>query len=175
MSLEEFLVWDEQQEERYEYVDGRAAVVDDPTEQHDDVRTGIICALGDKLKGTIFRVRLGMRLVCATGNCRRPDGAVSNAPRDPQATLLRSPVLLVEVASPATRATDYIAKSKDYDSVSSVLVYLIVDPFEPNVDVFRRKGGVLTYAETISGLRAAINLPELGTTLQLEDVYPDPI
>lgn len=173
MTLEEFLAWEEQQVERFEYVDGGLSMMAGGTDAHDEVRLAIASTMRAKLAGKPCRARLDLKLVCPNGRSRYPDVAVVCGPRDPKATRLRDPVVIVEVLSPATRATDYTVKPVDYGSVPTVAVYLLVDPDEPRVDVLRRVDGVLTPLPQLEGLDAIIALPELGIDLSLAEIYGD--
>ncbi len=173
MSLEEFLSWEERQDARHEFVDGDVFLMADGTDAHDAVRGNIFATLRSKLAGGICRVRLDLKLVCPNGRSRYPDVAVVCGPRDPEATRLTDPVVLVESLSPSTRATDYIVRSTDYGSVASVAVYLIVDPDEPRVDVLRKVGGVFELHPQLEGLDAKIELPEIGIELSLAEIYSD--
>ena len=171
MSLAEFLEWEERQSARYEFVDGAVVMMAGGTLAHDDVRGAIYSALRRKLAGGKCRAYLDIKLVCPNGRSRYPDVAVVCGQPDPTATRLTDPVVLVEVLSPSTRATDYIMKSADYSSVPSVAVYLLVDPFERHVDVLRRVDGVLMPAEDESEQTPVIELPEIGVSLTLAEIY----
>jgi len=173
MSIEDFLSWEEQQDARYEFVDGDVFLMAGGTEGHDTVRGNVFATLRSKLARGPCRAQLDLKLVCPNGRSRYPDVAVVCGPRDPKATVLTDPVVLIEVLSPSTRATDYIVKSTDYGSVASVSVYLIVDPNEPRVDVLRRVGGVFEPQPQLEGLAATIELPEIGIELALAEIYSD--
>jgi Uma2 family endonuclease len=173
MSLEEFLSWEERQDARYEFVDGNVFLMSGGTDAHDAVRGNVFATLRAKLAGGLCRGRLDLKLVCPNGRSRYPDVAVVCGARDPKATRLTDPVVLVEVLSPSTRATDYLVKSKDYGSVVSVAVYLIVDPDDHRVDVLRRVDGVFEPQPQLEGLEAKIALPEIGVELTLAEIYAD--
>jgi Uma2 family endonuclease len=172
MSLDEFLEWEVGQDARYEFADGVIVLMAGGTERHDIARGAIYAALLRQLSGKPCRPFLDIKVVCPSGRARYPDVAVDSGPRDPSATALSQPVVVVEVLSPSTRATDYLAKSIDYASVPSVEVYLIVDPDEPRIDILRREGAALVFAETITDREAVIDLPGIGAALPLADVYP---
>ena len=120
------------------------------------------------------RVHLDLKLVCPNGRSRYPDVAVVCGPRDAKGTRLVDPVVLVEVLSPGTRATDYVVKSADYGSVPSVAVYLLVDPDEPRIDVLRREDGRLMPGEQVNEPGAMLDLPEIGVSIALADIYEAP-
>ena len=171
MSLTQFLDWEERQSARHEFVDGAVVMMAGGTAAHDSIRLAIASTLRAKLAGGRCRVHLDLKLVCPNGRSRYPDVAVVCGPPDPKATQLADPVVLVEVLSPSTRASDYIVKSADYGSVPSVAVYLLVDPDERHIDVVRRIGGALLPPEDESPPGAVIDLPEIGVTLTLAEIY----
>ncbi len=171
MSLAQFLEWEELQPARYEFVDGAVVMMAGGTEAHDSVRGAIYAALRAKLAGRGCRAHLDLKLVCPNGRSRYPDVAVVCGPPNPKATQLSDPVVLVEVLSPSTRASDYIVKSADYSSVPSVAVYVLVDPEERHVDVLRRVDGMLLPAEDGSEPATVIELPEIGVTITLAEIY----
>jgi Uma2 family endonuclease len=173
MTLAQFLDWEERQEVRHEFADGAVTMMSGGTDAHDEVRGAIHATLRAKLrtKESPCRARLDLKLVCPNGRSRYPDVAVICGPRDPKATRLTDPVVLVEVLSPSTRATDYMVKSVDYASVASVAVYLIVDPDEPRIDVLRRDDGALRPQMQLDSLNAVIDLPEIGVALTLAEIY----
>jgi Uma2 family endonuclease len=170
-TLEEFLAWEEQQETRHEFVDGALFMMSGGTEAHDVVRLAIASTLRSKLAGGPCGARLDLKLVCPNGRSRYPDVAVVCGPRDPKATRLIDPVVLIEVLSPSTRSTDYLIKPTDYASVPSVTTYLIVDPDEPRIDILRRSGDRFEPEPQAYGREAVVGLPEIGIELQLAELY----
>ena len=171
MTLEEFLDWEEQQEGRYEFADGVVTAMSGGTDAHDDVRGAIVAILRSKLAGKPCRARLDLKLVCPNGRSRYPDIAVVCGPRDPSATRLTNPVVLVEVLSPSTMAVDYSVKTLDYASVPSVQVYLLASQSEPRIDVMRRVDGRFEPVALADGRGAMVDLPEIGVELALADLY----
>jgi Uma2 family endonuclease len=172
MSLEEFLAWEVTQEARFEFVGGQAWMMAGGTDRHDEVRGNIFSSLHGALAGKPCRVRLDIKAVCPNGRSRYPDVAVDCGPKNATAVHLAAPTVIVEVLSPSTRSTDYLVKTLDYASIPTVDTYLIVDPDEPRVDVLRRVDGRLELADQAVGLDAVIELPSVGVSLALRDVYP---
>jgi Uma2 family endonuclease len=172
MSLKDFLNWEETQEGRYEFVDGRIVAMAGGTVRHDEVRGAIYASLRAKLAGKPCRAQLDIKVVCPNGRARSPDVAIDCGPRRPEMTALSAPTIVVEVLSPKTRTTDYLEKPRDYGSVPTIEAYLIVDPDEPRIDVLRRAETGLELAETAEGREAVIDLSAIGVQLALADIYP---
>lgn len=179
MTLAEFLAWETRQETRHEFVDGRIIAMAGGTDRHDEVRGNIFAALHGQMRGRPCRFRIDLKLICPNGRSRYPDLAVDCAAPNPERTQLGEPVVVVELLSPSTRGTDYVAKAIDYGSVRSVTAYLIVDPEEARIDVLRRgedgQGGPdarLELAEQHVGRASIIALPEIEAALALAEIYP---
>lgn len=175
MTLDAFLAWEENQLERYEFVGGEVFAMTGGTEAHDTIRLNIASLIRDRLAGKPCRPHLDLKLVCPNGRVRYPDVAVVCGPRDPKATILVDPVVVVEVLSPSTRAVDYIVKSHDYGSVPSVMVYILVSQDEARIDVVRREGALLDVIAQLEGIDAVLDLPEIDATLPLREIYRDVI
>lgn len=173
MTPSEFLDWEALQDRRFEFADGQPVAMAGGTDQHDAVRGNILASLHRQLAGKPCRVRLDMKLVCPSGAVRYPDVAIDCGPRDPAATRLAAPTVIVEILSPSTRSTDYLRKPRDYASVPSVEIYLIVDPDSVRIDVLRRVGDGLELAEELEDRDAVIALGSTGASLALADIYPD--
>jgi Uma2 family endonuclease len=173
MTLEQFLVWEEQQPERYEFSGGEVWMMAGGTEGHDSVRGGVFTELRRQLAGKPCRPHLDVKLVCPTGRSRYPDVAVVCGPRDPKATQLRDPVVVVEVLSPSTEAVDFIVKTADYGSVPSVVAYLLVSQDQARVHMIRRTETGFEPVAMVEGLDQSIELPEIEVTLDLAEIYRD--
>jgi Uma2 family endonuclease len=172
MSLEEFLVWEERQEERYEYDNGVITMMTGSRVAHDLVRGAVFASLFRQLRGKPCRPHMDVKIVCPSGAARYPDVSVDCGPLDNDARRQSQPSVVVEVLSPSTRSVDYLKKSRDYGSVPSIETYLIVDPDEPRVDVLRRVDGILDVEAQLTERADAIDLPSIGATLALADIYP---
>jgi Uma2 family endonuclease len=171
LSLDAFLDWEAAQERRFEFADGQPVAMAGGTDQHDAVRGNIHAALHRQLSGKPCRVRLDVKVVCPNGSVRYPDVAVDCGPRDPNATQLGAPSVVIEVLSPSTRSTDYLRKPRDYGSVESVEVYLIVDPDTVRIDVLRRTAEGLELVEEVDDVTTSIVLGSTGVALEVSEVY----
>jgi Uma2 family endonuclease len=172
MLLEEFLIWEEKQDEKYEYDNGVITMMTGARIRHDLARLNIASAFHAQLRGKLCRTHLDIKLVCPSGAVRYPDVSVDCGPLDRDASRQSEPSIVVEMLSPSTRSVDDIKKTSDYGSVPSIEVYLIVDPAEPSVDVFRRTSKGLEFVEQLTALDAVIELPSIGAKLALSDIYP---
>jgi Uma2 family endonuclease len=171
MTLDAFLEWDDRQELRHEFDDGEIIAMAGGTDQHDAVRGNIFAALHGQLAGRPCRVRMDLRVESPTRRVRYPDVAVDCGPRDPKATQLAEPRVVVEVLSPSTQSTDYLRKPRDYGAIPSIDTYLIVDPDSPRVVVLRRTAEGLELDQDYTEFNDVIALDVIGATLSLADIY----
>ena len=80
------------------------------------------------------------------------------------------PRLVIEVLSPSTTRYDRFQKLAEYQAHPAIQVILLVDTEQPRVTVWRRADAVWTPHEE-AGLQAIIDLPEIGATLPLAELY----
>jgi Uma2 family endonuclease len=132
ISIEQFLVWAEQQSEgRYELVGGKVVMMAPERVGHVRAKGRVYAALtramgAAKIVGEVFTDGVGIR----TGGefLREPDASVQLGDAvDPDVMILDSPCIVVEVLSPSSVATDTVDKLEEYFSVPSIRHYLIVN------------------------------------------------
>ena len=80
--------------------------------------------------------------------------------------------MIVEILSRSTRRIDTGEKLRDYLTLPSLMVYILVEQDEPFVVVHRR-GGEVFDREVYERLDAVIPLPEIGVELPLTEIYDD--
>jgi Uma2 family endonuclease len=96
-------------------------------------------------------------------------------PNGPDSVYQDRPVIVVEVLSDSTRRQDCHEKRDAYLTIPSLKAYLLVEPDEAKVSVYRRKtvgAGLEAFdAQLYSGLDAVIPLDEIEVELPLVEVY----
>ena len=108
-------------------------------------------------------------------SARYPDIVIepSSEPGDSLATA--QPVLIVEVLSPSTTATDLNAKVVEYLSIASLDVYIVASQSEPALLIWQRRpdGTFPSAPEEIEGLGRELSITGRGlsVTLALADIY----
>lgn len=171
MSIEAFLAWEQDQERRYELVDGLPMAMTGGTEAHDNLRLAIASEFRRQLDRRVCRPHIDLKVACETGNVRYPDVQINCQPGEVKRTTVGRPVVVVEVLSPSTRAADFLVKLKDYESVASIETYLIFWQDEPKAAVFERSGAAFQRTRDLDGPDAVLELPALGLTLRFADLY----
>ncbi|MBV9078304.1 MAG: Uma2 family endonuclease [Methylobacteriaceae bacterium] len=175
MSPEEFYVWGETQEDRYELVDGYPVPLHGmagASRRHDGIVFNILVALGVRLRGRPcqgFTADTAVRT--SAGRRRRPDAGVDCGERRDDAHEASEPRVVVEVLSPSTKAIDLLVKLDEYRAVPSLQEIVIVDPDAPQARLWFREAGGAWEARLVEELEASIELPSLGLALPLREIY----
>lgn len=174
MTVAEYLVWEERQEYKHEYIDGEIIDMTGGTLTHTRIKTnigGVLYAVLDFSKFVLcnsdMRVRIGpTRYVY-------PDfSVVSGEPRmedEKQVTLL-NPAFVVEVSSSSSATRDRVDKLGFYLDVPSIEAYLIIDQDRIRADLYTRaEDGWL--ARVFDQPGDALPLVAVDCELALADLY----
>jgi Uma2 family endonuclease len=175
LSYEAYLALEAATGLRHQYVDGVAYAMAGSDPEHANVTANAIAALGNLLRGGRCRVYtpdLKLRIP-ETGNAYYADATVvcGKFARHPgDAIAVTNPTLLVEVLSPSTETFDRGDKFADYQRLASLRHYLLVSIRTQRVEHYRRNDdGSWTY--TASGVGGAVELPDLGGALAVDELY----
>jgi Uma2 family endonuclease len=97
-----------------------------------------------------------------------PDLGVYCDPEDDDQQFRERPCLLIEVAAPSTRRIDRTEKLAAYTGLASLLAYVVVEPAEQTITVFRRSAG---WAPVIYQRGELIDLPCPLITVDVAAVF----
>jgi Uma2 family endonuclease len=171
-TVDDFLQWEAQQPERYEFVDGMIVGMLGGSVADATIRDNVTAALRDRLRGSGCRA-LSQEVKVASGvNVQYPDVMVTCSPIEPTADQVRDPVVVVEVSSRTTGDRDRGAKWIAYRELPSLQHYVLIDQSRRFVEVYRRDGdawSLTLYAPPLQN----VPLPAIGVELQLDDLYAD--
>lgn len=174
MSVEEFFVWQERQDELYELVDGRPVprAMTGATQRHDRVVVNAIVAFGTKLRGGPCRpMTADVATRTRDRRVRRPDMTVDCGPMNGGSVTSGEPVLILEVLSPSTERIDTIVKVDEYKALASLRYILFAEPGAAHVLLYARaEDGTWTDLDHI-GLDTTIELPAIGCSVTLSELY----
>ncbi|SCM78285.1 conserved hypothetical protein [uncultured Pleomorphomonas sp.] len=171
MSVEEFLRWQETQEERHELVDGRPRLMTGGTRAHRLISRNVLTFLHGALRGKPCQPMDEFAVVTTAGNIRYPDVLVDCGKGQLGDHLATGPTVVIEVASPTSLTTDYLQKPRDYASVPTISTYVILNQDIMRAAVLRRAGSELVLEGEAMGRHGLVDLPEIGVRLSLADVY----
>ena len=162
MTPEEYLEWEQHQEERHEYLDGEIIAMTGGSLSHNDIALNLYTALRPHVRARGCRINVSdVKVKVNAMTYFYPDLVVSCDDRDRSATqLFQYPKLIVEVLSPSTEAYDRGKKFTHYRTLPTLQEYVLIDTAEMSVDCYRRGVG-----------RQWLLVPHaVGDTLTLESV-----
>ena len=176
ISPEEYLRLERQAEYKSEYVNGEIFAMSGASRKHNLITGNISSEFNQQLRDKPCEAYANeMRVkVTATGLYTYPDVVVvCGEPKfeDKYFDTLLNPTVLVEVLSPSTERYDRIAKSSYYRTLESLAEHLLVAQDEVRLEQYvKQQNGQWLLFESTS-LDAVVELPSIGCSLALRDVY----
>jgi Uma2 family endonuclease len=173
---EEYLRWEEDAPYKAEYVRGEIRAMSGGTDDHAAIIFSLSVALGNALKGRDCRgLSSDMKILTPRGTFRYPDVTVVCGPRHYHGrgrSAITNPLVVVEVLSDSTEATDQGEKLREYQMLDSLQHYLLVDQHEARIEMYTREkeDGHWDYV-SVEGLAGILTLSALSITLALADIY----
>ena len=171
MSLEEFLAWEREQPERYEYDGEVIKMMTGGSLDHSTIASNLWTALRDQLRRSACRAFRGDTKVIANNSLRYPDVSVTCTLVRGNDDIVLEPVLVIEVVSPSTEREDRGRKKFDYFATPSILQYAIIEQDERRIDLYTRAGDRWTN-EIIAG-EGVLKLSSIGVEVSLAAIYED--
>jgi Uma2 family endonuclease len=150
MTVDEFLLWAEGQEGRWELYNGVPYLMAPERVGHGKVKFAVQIALLQGIRKAGLPCHMlpdGATVRVSQHVAHEPDALVYCGQELPSDAIeVPNPTIVVEVASPSTRKVDASLKLTGYFSLASVQHYLIIDPDGPPVIHHRRQadGTILT-------------------------------
>ena len=137
MTLAEFLVWEGQQPERYEFYRGETFAMAGGSARHNRVVLNLASRIGDHLDGTSCQVFATSMKVQILDRVLYPDVLVTCAKADAgNERTVPNPRLIIEVLSPGAKGCDKRNKFILYRTMPSLREYVLIDPARRQVEVF---------------------------------------
>lgn len=169
MTLDEFLAWERRQELRYEFDGTRPVAMTGGTVEHSVIATNLVRALEDRLRSKPCRAFRGDLKIVVAGRIRYPDAMVTCSPVPRGTDIIPEPVVVFEVLSASTAATDRIEKNEEYRLTPSIRRYVMLEQTRRAATVFARAGD--DWAGHVLQGDAVLAMPEIGVDLPLAEVY----
>jgi Uma2 family endonuclease len=170
LTVDEFLVWDNDSQQRYELIHGEVVAMAPTSNAHAQIVANASGEVRARLKPPCRVMNeVGIRLSVRDDTYYEADVAVVCSPVDPHGRGIRNPVVIIEVLSPSTMAKDSRVKLPDYRRVWSVKEVLLIHSEEKHVELWRRGEGVWTVID----LEAAntVALESLRIEFPVEALY----
>ena len=170
MTLAEFLEWEERQPMRYEFDGVGPVAMAGGSVRHAQIQRNLAFTFTARLRGKPCQF-LGSDLKIQTeeDHARYPDGIVICSPLTGSETIVDAPVVIFEVLSPSTTHTDRFVKAREYQRMSSVQRYVMLEQDSVNAVVYARSGETWTHEILIAD--SVLALPEIGVALPLAELY----
>ena len=144
------------------------------SESHASIPVNIGSELRSALRGRGCRVLSSDMKVWTANAFYYPDLSVVCGPsiyRNGNKHVITNLIVVVEVLSPSTEPKDRGEKFIRYQQIETLRSYLLVSQTEPRVELFERgENGHWDYS-TVAGLENMVEIPSLGVTLALSEVY----
>jgi Uma2 family endonuclease len=175
LSPDSYLARERIAEAKSEYVDGMLVAMSGATRAHILITVNVVRELSSQLRDRpceVYAQDMRVRVAEATMYAYPDVAVVCGAPQfqDGEFDVLLNPTLIVEVLSDSTEGYDRGRKFARYRRRASLQDYVLVAQDRVSVERYSRQGEhwVLTEA---TELDQAIELPSIGCTLALRDVY----
>ncbi len=169
LTFEEYIKYDDGEDNRYELEDGELILMNPPTFRH----AFIIRFLTNAFEVQIGQLSLpwvtlsGIGVRTSVNRSRIPDLCVISTEEIPSldiSAIIESAIIAVEIVSPESRTRDYRFKRSEY-SVVGIPEYWIVDPAEQKVVVLNFVDGLYEETEYRGDTQiVSQTFPELGLT-----------
>ncbi len=183
MTLQEFLTFARSNEGRFEFINGRIQAMSGGKLKHDLLTTNMSDLLLVGISGkNCRRLSANMQIKVpalvnrpATAPFRYADVSVVRGPIEVEeyngCDLLCNPLIIVEVLSRRTEATDRKDKFEEYKSIPSLVEYVLVSQKESGLTLhLKQPNGEWTLTDFI-GLECTLYLPSLDYRIPLRDIY----
>lgn len=172
MTVDQFLAWEERQEQRYEFDGVQPVAMAGGTAAHSAIQTNLIIALGVRLRGKSCRPHGSELKIEVAGRIRYPEAFVVCTPVSPRSKVVTDPLVVFEVLSDGTAHDDLVVKNAEYRATPSIQRYVILQQTGAGAIVFARKGEDWI-TELMSGDEAVLQMPEIGIDIPLAELYAD--
>ncbi len=174
LTTDEFLLWAEGKDGRWELFDGVPAMMSPERSLHAETKAEALVGLRDAISRSGLPCRVypdGMAIRIDARTSYEPDVSVICGKRPhPNALSLDDPIVVVELLSPSTAAIDHGRKLSGYFSLPSVEHYLILDP-ERRVVIHHKRGqGDAIETRVLSEGSATLDPP--GFAVAVEALFP---
>jgi Uma2 family endonuclease len=171
---EEYVAFERASEERHEYRNGRIVKMEHSSMRHALISTGALVTFHEAAD-SCFVLGRDMRMkVIESGLYTYADGyVVCDEPTtedDEQDTLL-NPTVIAEVLSSSTESYDRGKKFEHYMTIESLQEYVLISQDAPRIERYYRQNGSEWLYTSVSGLDGILELPSIGCTLALADIY----
>src|SRR5690606_1535067 len=170
-TVDSFLEWERQQDERYELLDGLTCAMTGGTLDHNTIVGNLRHSLRIALPAGCRAFSENVKVI-VDESVTYPDVLVTCAPVDLKSDHIDQPTLIVEVLSRSTHEIDRGRKWLAYQRIPSLQQYVLVSQDEARIESYRRAETGWAYT-IVTGLDASVRLEPLTSATPLADIYAD--
>ena len=183
-TVEEYLAFEREAEEKHEYIDGRiievesefeAAAMAGATRKHNLVSGNVFGELRNQLKGKNCEIYINdMRIRMKKLRYGYPDVVVvCGEPKfaDDEFDTLLNPTLVVEVLSKSTRFRDKTEKLETYQKMESVRECLLIEQDKMRVELYKKQTPKQWLVQIAESAEEMVTLESITCQLKLSDIY----
>ncbi|RFP62858.1 MAG: Uma2 family endonuclease [Limnothrix sp. CACIAM 69d] len=176
ITADDYLAQEVLAETRNEYRNGVVVPMTGGTPEHNEIASVLNALLRTALKGKGYSIFVAdQRLWIPEPNLYTyPDVMVARRPieRKPDRTdTVMNPILIAEVLSKSTAAYDRTEKFAAYRTIASLQSYLLIDQYQPHVELYARTGDQQWLFSEYGQLSDRVLLDQLAITVNLSDLY----
>jgi Uma2 family endonuclease len=169
-TVEDFLAFEAQEPERYEFVDGIVRLMTGGSAAHSAIKLNIAFALRTAVGSGPCRVDADDLKVVTDTAVMYPDVLVTCRPLAPDDDRVPDPTVVVEVLSPTTERHDRIAKWREYQRIEALRHFVMVEQKERRIEVYTRTPSGWALA-TVEPPDDEVLLDAIDARLSLTAVY----
>lgn len=174
MTIDQFFVWYETQERKYEFVGGTPRMLPCVKRNHTTVAMNLSGILWQSVGSGEYLVGCSdFAVETPNGNLRFPDIVMFGADVPGSALRTSHPTLIVEILSDTTQHLDFGEKKQEYLAIENVREYIVLEQDKPVVWLWARdKDGEWPDDPVIlEGNKAILTLDRFGITIPLSAIY----
>ena len=174
LTVSEYLQLELDSKIRHEYIGGEIYAMTGASEQHNLIRGNIYVKLRQHLRGSgcqVFSSDMKVKIE-ELDIFYYPNISVTCDSEEREKYFLKSPCLIVEVLSPATKRIDKQEKLVNYLEIHSLQEYVLVSQDRVKVEIYRRDEGgnwtAIAFEE-----KDVLSLESVGLKMTMAEVYED--
>ena len=173
---QDFLIWEEEQDVRYELVDGKVYAMAGAKNRHEKIKKNLMTFFDRSLpaNGPCEPFGSETKVAIPNDNFRYPDLVIDcTQPRDLDSAFADTPTVIFEILSPSNRWYDRERKIADYQLLPACRHIVVVWSTAVRIEVLSRQDDEnwARAADVYEGREAQAVLSALDIKVPLEDVY----
>lgn len=167
-SFEDYLAAELVSDMKHEYIDGQIYAMTGGSLNHERIALNMATELRNHLRGKPCEAFGSNVKIKTDRHVFYPDAMVVCNQNYPSEYYTDSPVLVVEVLSKSTRRLDETVKRRVYQSIPSLLEFVLIEQDIVDVEVCRRSEG---WVSTHYFMGDEVRFESVGLVLSVADIY----